>query len=127
MTKLIKYNTVQYGMRSRLTYLPLDMVEQFDDFIISKDKMVLDALRARTRDFSMLTVLKLLYYLQNGPTTFTQLYAGSKIRMKHSFLNYLHMCLSYNFIQHDKIKSQPLYSITEKGLNMISLFTQKSN
>jgi len=81
-----------------LTYVPLDVAEQFDDFIIQRDEQVLDAIRARTRDYSTLSLLKLLYQIRNNSMTFSDLYAKSKIRMKKSFLNYLNLCLNYQFI-----------------------------
>ena len=85
-------------MRARLTYVPLDVAEQFDDFIIQRDEQVLDAIKARTRDYSTLSLLKLLYQIRNNSMTFSELYAKSKIRMKKSFLNYLDLCLNYQFI-----------------------------
>jgi len=56
---------------------------------------VLDAVKARTRDYSTLSLLKLLYQQRNNSITFSDLYAKSKIRMKRSYLNYLHLCLDY--------------------------------
>ena len=76
-------------MKTRLTYVPIEVAEQFDDFIIYKDEEVLDAVKARTRDFSTLSLLKLLYQLKSNSMTFSDLYTKSKIRMKRSFLNYI--------------------------------------
>ncbi len=84
-------------MKARLTYVPLEVADQFEDFIIKREEQVLDAVKARTRDFSTLSLLKLLYQLKGNPMTFTNLYSKSKIRMKRSFLNYLHLCVNYNF------------------------------
>jgi len=78
-------------MRARLTYVPIEVAAQFGDFIIQRDEQVLDAVKARTRDYSTLSLLKLLYQLRNNSITFTDLYAKSKIRMNRSFLNYLHL------------------------------------
>ena len=39
-------------MKARLTYVPLEVAEQFEDFIIEREEQVLDAVKARTRDFS---------------------------------------------------------------------------
>jgi len=72
-------------MRARLTYVPLDVAEQFDDFIIQRDEQVLDAIKARTRDYSTLSLLKLLYQIRNNSMTFSDLYAKTNIRMKKSF------------------------------------------
>jgi len=109
-------------MRARLTYVPLDVAEQFDDFIIQRDEQVLDAIRARTRDYSTLSLLKLLYQIRNNSMTFSDLYAKSKIRMKKSFLNYLNLCLNYKFITKKPVGANVIYSITENGTTMLELF-----
>jgi len=111
-------------MRARLTYVPLDVAEQFDDFIIQRDEQVLDAVKARTRDYSTLSLLKLLYQVRNNSMTFSDLYTKSKIRMKKSFLNYLHLCLNYNFITKKPVGANVLYSITKNGTTMLDLFTK---
>ncbi|MBA0908968.1 MAG: hypothetical protein ITD33_02250 [Nitrosarchaeum sp.] len=114
-------------MRARLTYIPIEVAEQFEDFIIKRDVQVLDAVRARTRDYSTLSLLKLLYQLKGNSMTFSELYSKSKIRMKKSFLNYLHFCVNYNFVQKQAVGSNMIYSITDKGRIMLNLFIQKSN
>jgi len=114
-------------MRARLTYVPIEVADQFDDFIIKRGEQILDAVRARTRDYSTLSILKLLYQLRGNPLTFSNLYLKSKIRMKKSFLNYLHFCVNYNFIEKEAVGSNMIYSITENGRTMLDLFMQKSN
>ena len=114
-------------MGARLTYIPIEVADQFEDFIIKRDEQVLDAVKARTRDYSTLSLLKLLYQLRGNPMTFSDLYSKSKIRMKKSFLNYLHLCLDYNFVKKETIGSNVIYSITDKGRIMLNLFMQKSN
>ncbi len=113
-------------MRARLTYIPIEVADQFDDFIIKRDEQVLDAVKARTRDYSTLTILKLLYQLRGNPMTFSNLYSKSKIRMKKSFLNYLHLCTNYNFIEKEPVGSNMIYSITNNGRMMLDLFMRKS-
>jgi len=114
-------------MRARLTYVPIEVADQFEDFIIKRDERVLDAVKARVRDYSTLTLLKLLYQLRGNPMTFSELYSKSKIRMKKSFLNYLHLCVDYNFIKREAVGPNVIYSINEKGRTMLSLFMQKNN
>ena len=114
-------------MRARLTYVPLEVADQFEDFIIQRDEQVLDAVKARTRDFSTLSLIKLLYQLKGNPMTFSDLYSKSKIRMKKSFLNYLHLCVDYNFIKKEAVGPNMIYTITDKGRTMLNLFIQKSN
>ena len=65
-------------MKARLTYVPLEVADQFEDFIIKREEQVLDAVKARTRDFSTLSLLKLLYQLKGNPMTFTNLYSKIK-------------------------------------------------
>ena len=114
-------------MKARLTYVPLEVADQFEDFIIEREEQVLDAVKARTRDFSTLSLLKLLYQLKGNPMTFTNLYSKSKIRMKRSFLNYLHLCVNYNFIEKEAVGPNVIYTITDKGRLMLNLFMQKNN
>ena len=114
-------------MRARLTYIPLEVADQFEDFIIKRDEQVLDAVRAKTRDFSTLSLLKLLYQVRGGPMTFSDLYSKSKIRMKRSFLNYLHLCVNYKFIEKNAVGPNMIYSITDKGITMLNLFMQKTS
>ncbi len=114
-------------IRARLTYVPLEVADQFKDFIIKRDEEVLDAVRARTRDYSTLSLLKLLYQLRCNPLTFSNLYSKSKIRMKRSFLNYLHLCVNYNFVKKEAVGANMIYSITDKGRTMLNLFMQKNN
>jgi len=105
-----------------LTYVPIEVADQFNDFIIQRDEQVLDAVKARTRDYSTLSLLKLLYQLRNNSITFSDLYAKSKIRMKRSFLNYLHLCLDYQFITKKPVGVNMLYTITQNGTTMLDLF-----
>ena len=114
-------------MRARLTYVPIEVADQFEDFIITRDEQVLDAVKARTRDYSTLSLLKLLYQLKSNPMTFSNLYSKSKIRMKRSFLNYLHLCVDYSFITKEAVGPNVIYSITDKGRIMLNLFIHKSN
>ena len=114
-------------MKTRLTYVPIEVADQFDDFIITRAEQVLDAVKARTRDYSTLSLLKLLYQLRGNPLTFTNLYSKSTIRMKKSFLNYLRLCVNYNFIKKEAVGPNVIYSITDKGRTMLNLFMQKGN
>ena len=114
-------------MKARLTYIPIEVADQFDDFIIKRDEQVLDAVKARAKDYSTLSLLKLLYQVRGSPMTFSDLYSKSKIRMKRSFLNYLHLCVDYNFVKKEAVGANVIYSITDKGRTMLELFMQKSN
>lgn len=108
-----------------MTYIPIEIAEQFSDFIIKRDVRVLDAIKARTRDYNTLSLIKLLYQLRKKSMTFSELYSKSKIRMKKSFLNYLHFCASYNFVVKQNVGINSIYSITDKGITMLELFLRK--
>ncbi|GIS96260.1 MAG: hypothetical protein CM1200mP23_0660 [Nitrososphaerota archaeon] len=114
-------------MRARLTYIPIEVAEQFDDFIIQRDEQILNTVKARTKDFSTLSLLKLLYQVKTKEMSFSELYSKSNIRMKKSFLNYLHLCMNYNFIEKQAVGPNMIYSITEKGETMLELFMQKKS
>ena len=114
-------------MRARLTYIPIEVAEQFDDFIIERDEQILNTVKARTKDFSTLSLLKLLYQVKTREMSFSELYSKSNIRMKKSFLNYLHLCMNYNFIEKQAVGPNMIYSITEKGETMLELFMQKKS
>ena len=117
------YRTIPY-MRARLTYVPVEVADQFNDFIIQRDEQVLDAVKAKTKDFSTLSLLKLLYQIRTNSMTFSELYSKSNIRMKRSFLNYLDLCINYDFITKKPMGQNVIYSITEKGIIMLNLFTR---
>ena len=117
------YRTIPY-MRARLTYVPVEVADQFNDFIIHRDEQILDAVKERTKDFITLSLLKLLYQIRTNSMTFSELYSKSNIRMKRSFLNYLDLCITYDFIRKKPIGQNVIYSITEKGQIMLKLFTR---
>lgn len=110
-----------------MTYIPVEVADQFSDFIITRDEQVLDSVKARARDFSTISLLKLLYQVRCNPMTFSDLYIKSNIRMKKSFLNYLHLCVNYSFVTKMPVGANMVYSITDKGRTMLDLFIQKSN
>ncbi len=110
-----------------MTYISVEVADQFSDFIIKRDEQVLDAVKARIRDFSTISILKLLFQLRYGPMTFSDLYVKSNIRMKRSFLNYLRLCMAYSFVRKEPLGANVVYFITDKGKVMLDLFAQKSN
>ena len=114
-------------MRQRLTYVPIEVADQFDDFIIKRDEEILGAVKAKTREYNTLSLLKLLYQLRANPMTFSELYLKSRIRMKKSFLNYLNLCVGYKFVTKEPSGPNVIYTITDKGRVMLDLFINKDN
>ncbi len=113
--------------QTKLTYIPIEVANKFDDFIIKRDEQILDAVKARTKKYNTLSLIKLLYQLRGNSMTFSELYTKSNIRMKRSFLNYLHLCIEYNFIVKESSGINMIYSITDRGRTMLDLFIHKSN
>ncbi len=108
-------------MRLHLTYIQTDLADCCSDFIVERQGQVLDAVTARARDYSALSIIKVLHPLTGGAATFTELYRDSKIRMKKSFIAYLHLCRSYSadhkFVQN--IDQHLLESITTSQKNSV--------
>lgn len=113
-------------MKTRATYVSLEVADRFDSFIVKRNEQIQDVVKAQARDYSTLSLLKLLYQVRGGPLTFTRLYTSSKIRMKRSFLSYLKLCVEYNFIKKEAVGVNVIYSITEKGMTMLNLFMYKN-
>lgn len=108
-------------MKARPTYVPSALADEFGDYIVTRDEEMLGAVRARTRDYSMLSFLKMLYALRDGPTTFSDLYARSQIRMKKSFLSYVRLFLDYGYAQKAQSGVYVMYSLTPKGQTILTL------
>ena len=114
-------------MRLHLTYIQTDLADCCSDFIVERQGQVLDAVTARARDYSALSIIKVLHPLTGGAATFTELYRDSKIRMKKSFIAYLHLCRSYNFIRREQSKRCAYYSLTDRGRTILNLFMEKGD
>ena len=72
-------------MKTRMTYISVEVADHFSDFIIKRDEQVLDAVKARTRDFSTISILKLLYQLRCSPMTFSDLVCKIKYQNEEIF------------------------------------------
>ena len=92
--------------------MPAEVAEEYGNFIIAKDEEVLGAVRAKTREFDTLSLLKLLYQLRSQSMTFSMLYSQSRIRMKRSFLNYLRLCVACGFVSREPKGVSVNYTIT---------------
>lgn len=121
-------------MKNRFTYIKKDLLEKFPDFIISRDNdEMYDFVRVRVKDFSILTLLKILYPLTTHESlTFSELYSISGIRMKATYLRYLNLSKSYAFVTRKELRRTPRrkpysveYRITERGRIFLALFLTK--
>lgn len=102
------------------------VLETFPYFISESVKSTSESNRVRTKEFYILTVLKLLSCLKNEDRNFVELHGLSKISFKKSYLNYLKMCKFFGFIKNEKIQHNSIYSITEKGKIFLDLFEMKN-
>ena len=116
-------------MKKRLTYVPNEIIEAIPEIVI---KPFLDTgsdvSKLKTRQFDILSLLKLIIVAKYGPVRFSYFYKNSQIRMKKSFLNYLHFAVSHNFLVKVRwgLESYPMeYHITDNGKNLLKLFGLK--
>ena len=117
-------------MKKRLTYVPNEIIEAIPEIVI---KPFLDTgsdvSKLKTRQFDILSLLKLLNVAKYGPVRFSSFYKNSQIRMKKSFLNYLHFAVNHNFLvkgRWQNLQTYPMeYHITDNGKNLLKLFGLK--
>ena len=117
-------------MKKRLTYVPNEIIEAIPEIVI---KPFLDTgsdvSKLKTRQFDILSLLKLLNVAKYGPVRFSYFYKNSQIRMKKSFLNYLHFAVNHNFLvkgRWQNLQTYPMeYTITDNGKNLLKLFGLK--
>lgn len=110
-----------------MTYIPSDFLTMFKDFVISSDDDYIrtDEVRARVRDYSLLSIIKILYTLRGGELSFSNLYQRSRIRMKRSYLNYIDLCISYSMITKQMVGSNMMYKLSDKGRLLLDLFMRE--
>ncbi|MDA7940719.1 MAG: hypothetical protein MPI95_05050 [Nitrosopumilus sp.] len=104
----------------RNTYVPAGVAEHFAHFMLEADPGCEGVVRAKSRGYTLLTLLKLLYAARQGPVGFSDLYAASGIRMKKSFLRYVHLCLECGLVAKSG-KAHPSYVVTERGAALMGL------
>jgi len=115
-------------MKKRLTYVPNEIIEAMPDMAIKSFKVNntnSDVSKLKTHQFDILSLLKLLNVPKKyGYVGFTTLYLNSQIRMKKSFLNYLHFAVNHNFLSKNSFRE---YGLTGNGKNLLKLFGLKVN
>jgi hypothetical protein len=114
-------------MKKRLTYVPNEIIEAMPDMAIKSFKVNntnSDVSKLKTHQFDILSLLKLLNVAKYGPVRFSHFYKNSQIRMKKSFLNYLHFAVNHNFLSKNSFL---VYGLTGNGKNLLKLFGLKVN
>ena len=116
----------------RLTYVPNEIIEAIPDIAIKPfraNNTNSDVSKLKTHQFDILSLLKLLNVAKTHPVRFSHFYKNSQIRMKKSFLNYLHFAVSHNFLvkgRWQNLQTYPMeYHITDNGKNLLKLFGLK--
>ena len=109
-----------------MTYLSADIADQFDRFVIKREEVLCSVDANNTTNYNVLSLLKFLYPLLGSSLTLAELYSGSNIGVKRSFLRYMNLCTKYDFVRRIDTKTDPRYYITYKGRIMLELFMQKN-
>ena len=121
--RVIKGVPYRYGMCAKLSYLPLETAENFDRFIVHREFVIGNSVKAKIRNYNTLSILKLLSQLRGGvPKTHAKLFVASMFRFRGSFQDYLDLCIDYGFIKMSRIRKKTFYEITDKGLMLIQIF-----
>ena len=105
-----------YGMCAKATYLPLGAVDDLDRSVVG------NSVRARTRNYDTLSILKLLCQLRGGKMTYTELFISSMFRLRGSFQEYLNLCLDCGFVESERVRKRTLYAITGRGWDLLRAF-----
>ena len=111
--------------KKRLTYVPKGNVKAMPDMIADGGKtgdwVNHDILKVKTHQFDILALIKLLYAVRKAPLSFSKLYVESQIRMKKSFLNYLHFAVKHGFLHRWEYTNTTQYGISNNGLKFLKL------
>lgn len=99
-----------------------DLMKAFPYFIKESQNVTSNSSRVWTKDFSVITILKLLSPVNHCDMTMSELYRASNIAMKRSYLNYLRMCVNFELLTKESRHSYSYYHITEKGKIFLELF-----
>tara|TARA_R110000824_G_scaffold218440_5_gene405143 strand:+ start:3095 stop:3472 length:378 start_codon:yes stop_codon:yes gene_type:complete len=117
--------------KKRLTYVPMEIIKAMPDIVakgkdgtLSSAKIKFqtgDIIKIKTHQFDILAIIKLLYAVRKAPLSFSKLYVESQIRMKKSFLNYLHFAVKHGFLHRWEYTNTTQYGISNNGLKFLKL------
>lgn len=107
------------------------LVEAYPYFININTEKTNTHSRIRPKDFSVIQIIKILECLTTGDKTFNHFYKCSNFGLKRSFLNYINLCLDFDFIEKErdgnKRNSKTEYHLKEKGKIFLDLFKHASS
>ena len=104
-------------MRTRLAYIKTDLLNKIPFVMQEMGQRRLDSTMIRQRQIDIANMIKVIYAART-PGSFGIIYSESKIRMKKSFILYLHFCERFDFIR----QYNNSYTITPKGYRLLELF-----
>ena len=111
----------------RTSILNNDLVDQYPYFISEIKQKKLNHSRIKTKDFSLISIIKILECLYDGEKSFSNFYLLSGIGMKRSFLNYINLCSYFNLIEKERLGVYMYYRLKEKGKILLDLFRNDSS
>jgi len=98
----------------------VDDYSYFIGEVTQKDSM---NTRFRAKDFSIISIIKILEALNGKSRSFHDFYLKSGVGMKASFLSYSNMLQEFGLIEKKAVgKVYVFYSITQKGRTFLGLF-----
>jgi hypothetical protein len=112
--------------KKRLTYVPKGIVKAMPDMMaidheLNKNGLLDNVLKVKAHQFDILAIIKLLYAVRKAPLSFSKLYVESQIRMKKSFLTYLHFAVRHGFLHRWEYTNTTQYGISNNGLKFLKL------
>ena len=104
---------------TRQKYIKNDFIKRFPYLILDSKKGDSKYSIVKTLNVSLVNILKILHVLRDrNVARYTDLLDESEIKMKATFLMYMHFCVDCNLI----IKQNDVYKITKKGLHLYDSF-----
>ena len=111
------------------TYIQEDLLDAFPLFIEERLEKTTNHIRVIVKDFSVITIIKLLNVTRNEDVRFSKLHMLCGIRSKAQFLKYLHLCMDLKFIQRrkegERDNDPTFYRTTFEGRILLDLFKVK--
>jgi hypothetical protein len=121
-------NPWKENWKTRPTYIPHQIVKDFPFFIIKTVGSEQGLEKVHERDFSIISVLKLMDCMVKEEVQYSKLFYLSGFRHKKSFDNYMNFCKHFKLIEgrkHEEVHQQMIfYKATAKGRNFIDLFKE---
>jgi len=107
----------------RPSYIKTEILESYPWIKGEKVGNTLDYTKIKsTSDYTILSIIKILFPISKQEINYTNLYRHSGIRLKKSFLYNLRFCLDHKLVTKRAESVQRFYKITDKGFDFLRLF-----